>query len=355
MRVVLYVLLAMLAMAAFLGFGAWFEYRSLRAYATTPVFVREKTVVEIPTGAGPRIVAKKLFEARAISDAGRFGTYVRFVRRVGGQFKAGEYAFDPEKPQTPDEVIDRLLKGEVLELRFTIPEGLRIDEQAKLVEAAGFGTAKEFEQLARDPAFAKTLGIPADSLEGYLYPDTYSFPRRTTTKQVLEKMVASFEVAWTRAQAKRDPVVTLSKHQAVTLASIVEKETGAASERPRISCIFHNRLKKDMKLQTDPTVIYAEILRKGSYDGDINRSDLDAVHPYNTYAVKGLPPGPISNAGEAALAAALAPLTCDDLFFVSRNDGTHVFCPTLACHETAVEKWQREYFRRKKAGLPLPE
>jgi UPF0755 protein len=162
-------------------------------------------------------------------------------------------------------------------------------------------------------------------------------------------MVERFRKAWELANVHRSKAVSLNQMEAVTLASIVEKETGNPEERPRISCVFHNRLHKDMKLQTDPTVIYSVLLRTGHFDGNLHRSDLDTPHPYNTYAVKGLPPGPISNAGEKALEAALNPITCDDLFFVSKNDGSHVFCPTLECHEANVRKWQQEYFRKKHA------
>jgi UPF0755 protein len=164
-------------------------------------------------------------------------------------------------------------------------------------------------------------------------------------------MVARYREAWDKAQAKRKPGVTLDEAQAVILASIIEKETGRPDERPRISCVFHNRLAKGMKLQTDPTVMYATMLRNGGrWSNNITRKDLAVPHPYNTYAVAGLPPGPIANPGEAALAAALAPAECRDLYFVSRNDGSHVFCPDLRCHNAAVQEWQVNYFRARKAA-----
>ncbi len=137
----------------------------------------------------------------------------------------------------------------------------------------------------------------------------------------------------------------------MTLASIIEKETGRADERPRISCVFHNRLRKGMRLQTDPTVMYATMLRNGGrWSQNITKADLLAPHPYNTYTAAGLPPGPIANAGQAALDAALHPSECSDLYFVSRNDGSHVFCPDLRCHEAAVKTWQIDYFRAQRAA-----
>ena len=143
--------------------------------------------------------------------------------------------------------------------------------------------------------------------------------------------------------------MSLDERQAVTLASIIEKETGQPDERPHISCVFHNRLRRGMRLQTDPTVMYATMLRNGGrWSQNISKADLLAHHPYNTYAVAGLPPGPIANPGAASLRAALHPSDCDDLFFVSRNDGTHVFCPDLRCHEAAVQRWQVEFFRARR-------
>jgi UPF0755 protein len=237
--------------------------------------------------------------------------------------------------------------------RFTVPEGLRADEIAHVVGSTSVCSADEFLRLARDPATARKLDVPAQSLEGFLFPDTYAVTRSAGCMGILQAMVGRFREEWQKAQAQRAPDVTLDELQAVTLASIVEKETGQPEERPRISCVFHNRLKKGMRLGTDPTVIYAVLLENGfKWDGNLHKSDLQRPHPYNTYLVKGLPPGPISNPGAAALVAALRPAQCDDLFFVSRNDHTHVFCPDLACHERNVRKWQVEYFKKKKAAGP---
>jgi UPF0755 protein len=151
------------------------------------------------------------------------------------------------------------------------------------------------------------------------------------------------------AQATKDPAVKLDPLQIVTLASIVEKETGAPDERPRIACLFLNRLRLGMPLQTDPTVLYAMMMiRGGKFVKNITRQDLVTPHPYNTYTVKGLPPGPIASPGTAALQAVTHPATCTDLYFVSRNDGTHVFCPTLQCHNAAVQKWQVDYWAEQR-------
>lgn len=347
MKIIVRILAVLLVLALVAAGVAYWMLQDLKHFAVTPFAAPGEVVVEITGGAGPKAVAEKLASAGVIQDEKKFYWDVRFLRRVAGRLKAGEYQFHAGESQSPDEIIDRLLKGEVLSVKVTVPEGLRLDEQAPLFEGAGFGKPGEFVRLARSAKFVHSLGIEADSLEGYLFPDTYLIPKNASTEQVLKLMVERFRKAWEIADAQRLPGVTLTETQAVTLASIVEKETGNPEERPRISCIFHNRLKKGMKLQTDPTVIYSIILRKGSFDGNIHRSDLDTPHPYNTYAIPGLPPGPISNAGLAALSAALHPMECDDLFFVSKNDGSHVFCPTLACHNANVQKWQVEYFAKK--------
>lgn len=340
--------LTALALLAAVGFVGW-KYQDLLAFADAPHAVSEELYVEIPAGTGPRGVAQVLEQAGAIADAERFYWNVRFLRKQGAQLKAGEYAFSPEQPQSPNQIVDRLLKGEVRTTRVTLAEGLRFDEQAGVLAQAGVVDEEEFKRLARDPDFVRELGISAPTVEGYLFPTTYLIPRHLDTRGVMRLMVEHHRQAWQKAQESRQEWVKLTEHEAVTLASIIEKETGRADERRRISCVFHNRLKKDMRLQTDPTVIYSVLLREGSFDGNIRRVHLSTPHPYNTYTVKGLPPGPIANAGLAALEAALNPLECEDLFFVSKNDGSHVFCPTLACHNRNVEIWQRQYFRNKRA------
>lgn len=349
MRIILAVFATLLLAALAVGGYAFLEYRGLVNWAHTPHAVQTELVVSVPGGTGPRGVSRLFDTQGAVSDSEKMYRYLRFVRRVGGQLRAGDYRFLPTEAQTPDQIIDRLLKGEVLSTKVTLPEGLRLDEQAAVWEQAGVGAAADFIRLARDGAFVRSLGIEADSLEGYLFPDTYLIPKNASVEQILRWQVERFRAAWSQAVASRQNGVELTDHEAVTLASIVEKETGQPDERQRISCVFHNRLRKGMKLQTDPTVIYATILRTGSFNGNIRRSDLDTPHPYNTYSVTGLPPGPIASAGLAAFEAALNPLVCEDLFFVSKNDGTHIFCPNLKCHNAAVEKWQREYFRKKRA------
>ncbi|MBI5546895.1 MAG: endolytic transglycosylase MltG [Deltaproteobacteria bacterium] len=320
-----------------LGVVMWW-YRSLDAYAATPFGSADQKVVEIPAGARTKEVAARLGAAGVISDPLRFEWLARRLKR-DRQVKFGEYEFSGA--QVPEQILEALALGKVKLHHCTIPEGLRADEIARLLEGCQWGRAAEYLALAGDESFARQLGIVGGhSLEGYLFPDTYSFPKAPKPEAVLRKMVEGFFEAYARAQAGRRPEVLLDVHQTATLASIIEKETGAAQERAHISCVFHNRLRKKMRLETDPTVIYAKILRLGAFDGNIRREDLQYAHPYNTYSVKGLPPGPIANSGAAAIEAALAPLDCQDLYFVACGAGTHQFCPDYDCHLRHVNRCQ---------------
>jgi len=347
MKKVLLVAVALLLVAV-LGVGAvgWVVWRRFEAFRTTPFGSAEEKVVEIPTGSSPRAVVRALARAGVLADDETAWRYVRvqhWLKREPRPLKAGEYAFSGAL--TPDEALERVYRGEIKLYRFTVPEGLRVEETAEIVGRSGLASEEAFLLLARDPAVARALGVPFDSLEGYLFPETYAFAKGVSARQIAEAMVHRFREAFAAASARRAPGVTLGEPEVAVLASIVEKETGQPEERPRIACVFHNRLRKRMKLQTDPTVMYATFLRTGHWSKNISKADLSVPHPYNTYTTVGLPPGPIASPGAAAIQAALAPSDCQDLFFVSRNDGTHVFCPTLACHAAAVRTWQVEYFR----------
>jgi UPF0755 protein len=346
LRVALLLLLA----ATLASAGVFFELRRrVIAFRDTPFGTGVEKVVEIPARSVPRQVVRLLARHGVLADETLAWRYVRWMKRDPRTMKAGEYGFTG--PLRPDEVLERIYRGEVKTYQFTVPEGLRMEEIAAIVEHAGLGHASELISLMRDPAFARELGVPFPNLEGYLFPDTYTFPRDPKPRAVLASMVARFREEYRKAEADRLPSVTLDEKGAVTLASIVEKETGQPEERPRVSCVFHNRLARRMRLQTDPTVMYATMLRRGGeWSRNITRDDLVAQHPYNTYAVTGLPPGPIASPGAASLHAALHPAPCNDLFFVSRNDGTHVFCPDLHCHEAAVRKWQLGFRRQPRAA-----
>jgi len=300
--------------------------------------------VVIPVGAPARAVVRALAQGGALSRERTAWLYVRFVRRDPRPFRAGEYSFIG--PLTPDEVLEKVHLGQVKLYRLTVAEGLRADEIAELLGRTGLVRAEDFSAVARDPSVSEALGLPYRGLEGFLFPDTYNLVRGVSARAVAELMVARFKDAYAAAEGGRKPDVKLDMGQAATLASIVEKETGQESERPHIACVFENRLRLGMRLQTDPTVMYATLLRTGHWSKNITKADLQTAHPYNTYTVAGLPPGPIANAGAAALRAVFSPDACADLYFVSRNDGTHQFCPDLKCHNAAVKTWQLDFFRR---------
>jgi UPF0755 protein len=330
-----------------LGAGAtWagLAWRAVTVFRDTPYGGPEEKVVVVPPGSSGHAVVRLLARSGVLSDEEVAWRYLRFLRRDPRPFKAGEYAF--AGPLRPDEVFERIHRGELKLHRFTVPEGLRAEEIAAIVERSGLATADAFLQAARDPAVAREHALPFPGLEGFLFPDTYAFARGVSARAIASAMVDRFRTEYAAADAARSPSVTLGLGEAVTLASIVEKETGRPDERPRIACVFHNRLRRGMRLQTDPTVMYATMLRTGRWSRNITRADLLTPHPYNTYTTAGLPPGPIASPGAAALEATLSPAACRDLFFVSRNDGTHVFCPDLACHAAAVRTWQVQYFKR---------
>lgn len=335
-----------LAVLAVLGAAAFF-FSQERRFAAAAYGSGTRTVT-VPPGTGPHALSRLLAEAGVVSNERDFYIHLHWFRRTA-RARAGEYVFDGAL--LPDEVLGKLMRGEVKLYRFTVPEGLRVDEIAPLVGATGLCAASDFLRLARDAAEAKKLGVPGPTLEGYLFPDTYSVPRGAGCAGIAQAMVARFKAAWAQAQAQRLPGVKLDELQAVTLASIVEKETGVAGDRAHVSCVYTNRLRRGMILQADPTVIYALLVTNDfKWDGNIHKRDLLLRNAYNTYVNAGLPPGPIASPGQAALDAALHPADCKDLYFVSRNDGTTVFCPTLTCHNANVKKFQIDYFRKKKRG-----
>jgi UPF0755 protein len=350
------VLLALLVLLVLAGAaaGGWYlrRERQITEFAATPVTLpRDGVTLSVPNGTGPKTLARLLADSGIVTDPELLYLYIR-REQAGPRLKAGEYFF--EGTLTPAQVVEQLASGKVKVYRFTVPEGLRVEEILPIVAASELKLdLTKLERLALDPAFLREAGVPASSIEGFLYPDTYTFTRNATEEKVLAKMVERSLEEYRKADARRKTGVKLGLLETMTLASIVEKETGQPQERPRIACVFHNRLRQGIKLQTDPTVIYAMKLLRGVYSKNITRKDLETPHPYNTYTTAGLPPGPIASPGAAAIQAALNPLDCDDLFFVSRNDGSHIFCPTLDCHNAAVQKWQVEFFRnqrRQRAG-----
>jgi UPF0755 protein len=336
----LFLFLFVVALAA--GGGGWWIYRQVvapyRGYDESEVFV------DIASGSGPNRIAEQLVGAGVVRDAVTFRAGLLISGRARA-LKAGEYRF--AEPMHALDVIDKIARGDVYKRLITFREGLTIAEMAQVFEERGFGTAADFQSAAASGQLIAELDPAARDLEGYLFPETYSLPRRTPATDVVAQMVTGFRNALTPETRAAADAAGLSVRQLVTLASLVEKETAAADERPLVAAVYRNRLKLGMGMQADPTVIYA-LTKAGRYKGNLSRENLQFDSPYNTYKYAGLPPGPIAAPGRASLEAAAKPADVDYLYFVSRNDGTHVFASTLAEHNRNVNTWQVEYFRKQR-------
>jgi UPF0755 protein len=330
---------SLLVVTAALGVAA---YQTIR-WAEGPAIPTEthphSKVVVIPDGSTFQHVAM-LLEREGVIKSSSFFVYFGKSQSADRKVHAGEYELNPG--MTPAKILAILLDGHVLLHPLTIPEGLTIVQIADVASQDGFTDRVEFLRLVKDREFIASLGIKAETLEGYLYPDTYKFPRGVKTREVLVAMVEQLKQVVGPDLLARMQELKMTMHEVLTLASVVEKETGSGSERPEISAVFHNRLKKRIPLQSDPTVIYG----LPAFDGNLHKKDLSSPSPYNTYRVQGLPPGPIANPGIQAIRATLYPSDSRSLYFVSRNDGTHQFSATLIEHNKAVEKYQKRPFRR---------
>ncbi len=326
--------LGTLGLAALAGSAgtAWWRETALPKIAEGAPAVR----LVVPPGASAEAIARQLHALGLVRHPLVFRVLAQ-VRGKGAQLKAGEYALSG--PLSLEGVLDVLARGEVARRDLTVPEGRSLEEIAALVATQGIGL-EAFLAAARDPAPVRDLDPAASDLEGYLFPDTYDLPRAPEAPRALVRRMAQ---RFREVIAPELPRITergLTVRQVVTLASIVELETASTPERPRIAAVFLNRLEKGMPLQTDPSIVYA-LKKAGRWDGNIRKRDLDILSPYNTYRQPGLPPGPLGSPGRDAILAVLEPAGTKDLYFVSRNDGTHEFSETLTEHNRAVNRYQR--------------
>ena len=333
-------LLILLGAGAAAGLLYWRVNQPYRGYQGAEQFV------ELPQGTGSLPIGERLVAAGVIRDLATYRTAL-WMSNQGRHLKAGEYRFD--RAMTPFEIIDKIARGDVYVISVTFPEGLTFAEMAKIFESHGLGRAASFVQAATDPAPIRDLDPAATNLEGYLFPETYAVPRHTDAAKLVRMMVARFDKVFTPELRQAAAARHLTVRQAVTLASIVEKETAKPDERPLVAAVYTTRLRIGMPLQCDPTVIYG-LVKAGRYDGNIHKTDLSFDSPYNTYRYPGLPPGPIASPGRASLEGAVHPADADFLYFVSRNDGSHEFARTLEEHNRNVQKYQVQYFRDQKAG-----
>lgn len=312
-------------------------------FYTPPSSTPESRIIIIERGLSFRMIADRLESAGVVRDADSFSLAARILGAYT-KVKAGEYEFTTN--MTPVEVLEYLVKGRIKRYVVTVPEGYSIREIALTLEEAGLVQRDVFIARALDPTLARSLGMAGPTLEGYLFPDTYIFNKGMSADEMIARMAERFRQVFAEFESEAESK-GMSTRKVITLASIIEKETGAPSERDLISAVFHNRLKKGIRLQSDPTVIYGI----PAFDGNIKKQHLVMKSPYNTYVNFGLPPGPIANPGKESISAALRPARADYLYFVSKNDGTHQFSKSLQEHNRAVNQFQRDMRLLKKAEV----
>ncbi len=323
--------LAVLA-ATGLGVGFWIN---LNHYLNKPANPSStvRCVVTVSPGEGLGAVADTLYQDGLITHPFKFKLVGR-LKKYDRKIAAGVYELSASMP--PRVILDILKSGKARFHKITIPEGFNLAQIADRIEKTELCKKDEFLSLAENPSFTSQIKIPAKTCEGYLFPDTYYFSDDSSCKQIILTMVEQFRRTFNLRYKRRAHALGFTVHEIMTLASLIEKETGIEAERPIISSVFHNRLKKNMRLASDPTVIYG----MKHYSGNITREDLNHPTPYNTYLIPGLPPGPIASPGKPSIEAALYPAKTDYLFFVAKPDKTHQFSVTLEEHNRAVEKYQ---------------
>jgi UPF0755 protein len=317
-----------LVLAICLVFGLPFGLFVMR-----PVLPQQPTIISIQPGQSFTHIAETLEREGVVSSAFNF-RILATLKGASRQVQAGDFNF--AAATRPGQVLDRLVSGDTLRLQVTLPEGLTITQIAERLAEAGYTDCQEFQRLATDREFTQSLGVDAPTLEGYLFPETYRFGAKLPSRHLLRFMVDQFNKHLVQKWLDSANKLGLDLHQLVTLASIIQKETARTSEMPIIAAVFHNRLKRNMRLQADPTVIYGI----ENFNGNLTRHDLHTHTPYNTYTQRGLPAGPIANPGAKALRAAANPADVPYLYFVSKGNGSHKFSRTLREHNAAVRRYQ---------------
>ena len=304
-------------------------------YLTSPPSSSEAIVnFEVPTGSSSQTIAQRLAAQKLIRSKYAFRIVVRH-RGSDRHLHAGTYVL--RRNMTLWQIVDEFEKGQVTLICWTVPEGLTAAATAELWETEGLGTAEAFQEASQLPRLLKQYGLEDKAVEGYLFPNTYKFAKGITAEQAVEMMLEEFKQQWTETFDKEARNLELTRHEIVTLASVIEKEAQSKSERPRIAGVFHNRLKRKWRLQADPTVLYA----LGNPKRLLTRADLKVDSPYNTYRHKGLPPGPIASPGIDSIIAALRPEKTDYFYFVAIGEGKHHFSKTLSEHNRMIRKIRR--------------
>ncbi|HPK54314.1 MAG TPA: endolytic transglycosylase MltG [Smithellaceae bacterium] len=325
----------------FLALGLLAFVASLIDYSINSIDNKNTTVViDIPTGSGFFKIAEILNQKGMVKNRLLFYALVTY-RHAWRSIRAGEYEFSTSL--TPYAVIDKLLRGEIKHYKVFIPEDSSVKEIAAILMKDKLIDEESFFEAAADEEFLKSLDIQADYIEGYLFPDTYYLERSMNTRQIMRKMVDRLWNKFSPAMLEKAKEMSLSVHALITLASIIGKESGNNAEKPLISAVFHNRLKRKMPLQSDPTAVYD----LENFTGAVKRSHLKRNSPYNTYVISGLPPGPIANPGLDSMKAALYPAKVDYLYFVAQGDGSHFFSSSLEMHNKAIARYRLNKGKRQ--------
>ncbi len=323
----------LLAAILILFLASWFAFEFL----STPQKPTEKILYEIEKGEGAKSLAEHLKEEGIIQKKTAFllGHSLFFSQKT---IKAGEYVF--ELPLSIQKILQIITEGKILLHSATIPEGLTRMEIANHLESLGIAKRQVFMKASEDTNTISAIDKDAQDLEGYLFPETYFFPKGVATERIVSSMTTQFKNTFSEEWKRRAEEIDLSIREIIILASLIEKETSLSDERSLVSAVFHNRLKKRMKLDCDPTIIYA-LKQEGQFKDRLRTKDMQLDSPYNTYLYSGLPPSPIANPGKESIEAALYPADKDFLFFVAKNDGSHHFSRSFREHQNAVNKYQR--------------
>ena len=317
-----------------LGVPGYFA-ADLYYYAKQPASLSDSKILIVNVSPGQPFyrTVQVLYQNHLITHPLKFKLLAK-MQKLDRKIIAGEYELST--CMTPNTIIGYMKNGVVRLHKLCIPEGYNLSQIGENIEKSGICSKKQFMSAANDPNLAKEMGMPASGFEGYLFPDTYYFSKGIPPARIISTMVKQFRKIFREDWRKRAGELGFTQHEIITLASMIEKETGVAGERALVSSVFHNRLKQNMRLACDPTIIYGI----EGFNGNITKKDINRLTPYNTYQIKGLPPGPIANPGVAAIEAALYPAVTDYLYFVAKGDNTHYFSTSLAEHNQAVKKYQ---------------
>ena len=329
-----YISITCLSISVLSSFAVFVTILHMLRYLSPVDMNAKPTHLKIAPGMSSMGIANQLAESNIIQNPWAF-LFAAHLSGATHRLQMGSYRLSGA--MSVPQIIDRLKNGKVITHQFVVPEGLTVRQIGKLWEKAGFGTATAFDEAAKDPKWQQKYEIEAETLEGYLFPNTYQFPDGATPDVIVKIMLDESKRRWTDKFCNAARSLNFSRHEVITLASIIEAEARVSDERSLVSAVFHNRLRRGWKLQADPTALYG----LGNPDRPPRAADLRTDTPYNTYIYKGLPPGPICNPGMASILAALHPASVDYMYFVAIGEGRHHFSKTLREHQNMINRIKR--------------